>query len=278
MFPTLIDFGTYDLPLLGETHLFLPTYGVLFAGGAVLAWWWLMRRGRSLGIADEPLFNLCFYTLLAGIFGAKVLLVILDWRTYLAHPQELLGTLRSAGVLVGGVIGGAAAFVFYARRQGLPVLRLCDAIAAPLALAQAIGRLGCFSAGCCWGVESHARWAITFTDPVARSQTGVPLNTPLVPTQAIQVVHDLALAGLLAWLWRRRIQPAGTVLWIYVLVYSVGRGIIEFWRGDAARGLYFGGQVSTTQLFSIAGALFALVMLVRGRWRSSRLAGEEVAS
>lgn len=277
MFPTLIDFGTHNLPLLGEKHLFLPTYGFLFAGGAVLAWWWFMRRGRDLDVSPDSLFNLSFYALLAGIVGAKALLVLLDWRVYLEHPAELLGTLRSAGVLVGGVVAAGLVFTLYARRNGLPLYRLADAIVAPLALAQGIGRLGCFSAGCCWGVPAHGSgFSVTFTDPMSHAQTGVPLHVPLVPTQLFQMVNDLLLAAILTWLWRRRVKPAGTTLWIYVLLYSVGRGLIEFWRGDVARGLFFGDQVSTTQLFAAAGIVVASVMLLRGR-RIRRDVAQEVA-
>jgi phosphatidylglycerol:prolipoprotein diacylglycerol transferase len=270
MFPTLIDLGTYDLPLVGEVHLALPTYGALFAVATVLAWWWFLRRGRMLEVPEEKLFNLSFYTIIAGIIGAKLTLVVIDWERYSQHPGELWGTLRSAGVLMGGVIVGAAVFVLYARRQGLPLHRLGDAIAAPLALAQGIGRLGCHTAGCCWGVRAaeHSRLCVTFTDPAARAQTGVPLNEPLVPTQLYQMGNDLLLALLLTWLWKRRMQPAGSVFWIYVVLYSLTRGLIEFWRGDVQRGLYFGGSVSTSQLIAVVTLVLGVVMLVRGRLRS----------
>lgn len=271
MLPTLLDLGTHDLPLLGRTHLFLPTYGILFALSVLIAWGWFSRRARGLGIGEEHLFNLCFYTLLGGILGAKLLLVLVDWRYYLSHPVAVLGTLRSAGVLLGGVIGGSLAFFLYGRRHDLPLGRLADAIAAPLALAQAIGRLGCYSAGCCWGVPAHANnpLATVFTNPLAGQQTRVPLNIPLVPTQLIQFVHDLVLSLVLAWLWRRKLDPPGTVIWIYTLLYSLGRGIIEFWRGDTERGLFFGDLLSTSQLFSLAGIALATFMLLRGR-RASR--------
>lgn len=273
MFPTLVDLGIHDLPLLGPTHLFLPTYGVLFAASVLVAWWWFSRRARSLGLTDDHLFNLCFYTLLGGILGAKLLLILVDWRYYLSHPAAVLATLRSAGVLLGGVTGGALAFFYYGRKHALPLGRLADAIAAPLALSQAIGRLGCVAAGCCWGVAARPGnpFAVVFTDPVAGQQTRVPLNVPLVPTQWIQAIHDGALALVLTWLWRRKPEPPGTVIWIYALLYSLGRGIIEFWRGDADRGLYFGELLSTSQLFALAGAAFAIVMLLRGR-RAARAA------
>ena len=269
MFPTLIDLGTYDLPLLGETHLFLPTYGALFAGSAIVAWWWFLKRARAMKVPDEAVFNLSFYALLAGIVGAKLTLVILDWRYYMANPGELLGTLRTAGVLMGGVTAGGIVFWLYGRRQGLPLRRLADALVAPVALAQAIGRLGCHSAGCCWGKAAEGGFAVTFTHPLAREQTGVPLGIPLVPVQLLQMAHDLLLALLLTWLWRRRLRPAGTVMWCYVLLYSVGRSVIEIWRGDLQRGLYFGETISTSQLIGLAGALLASTMLVRG-WLQRR--------
>jgi phosphatidylglycerol:prolipoprotein diacylglycerol transferase len=265
--PLLIDVGRYDLPLLGETHLFLPTYGFLFATGVVLSWIWFIRRTRGMGLPEEQLFNLTFYSVLAGIVGAKTLLIAIDWRTYLAHPGEILGTLRSAGVLMGGVLAASLTFYLYSRRQGLPVFKLADAIVAPLALAQALGRLGCFSAGCCWGVGvDHAHpLAVVFTDPRARDQTGVPLDVPLFPTQLTEMSYDLMLVVLLTVMWRRGTRPAGTVFWTYVLLYSVARGILELWRGDVHRGLYFGGVISTSQLLSLATAVLALVMLIRGR-------------
>jgi phosphatidylglycerol:prolipoprotein diacylglycerol transferase len=266
MFPSLIDFGTHELPLLGETHLFLPSYGMLFATATVLAWWWFMRRGRALEIAEEKLFNLSFYTILAGILGAKLALIVLDWRDYLAHPGALLGTLRSAGVLMGGVVAGAVTFVAYARREQLPLNRLLDAVVAPVALAQGIGRLGCFSAGCCWGTPLSADHPLgmIFTNPQAMMDSRF-LGVPLFPTQLTQMLHDLALAGLLTWLWRRRVQPDGTVFWVYVIVYSIGRGVIEFWRGDVTRGMYFDNAVSTSQLIGLAAIAFGVTMLLRSR-------------
>jgi phosphatidylglycerol:prolipoprotein diacylglycerol transferase len=272
VFPTLFDLGRHVIPWVGEVHFFLPTYGFLFAVAVLLAWWWFQRRARGMGLSDERVFNLIFYSLLAGILGAKLLLVLVDWPTYLAHPAEILGTLRSGGVLLGGIVLAALTFTLYARRHGLPLFALGDAVAAPMALAQAIGRLGCFSAGCCWGVAVPADHplAVVFTNPLAHEQTGVPLNTPRLAIQPIEMVFDLLLCFLLTLLWRARLKPDGTVFWIYVLIYCLGRGVIEFWRGDAQRGLYFNGLLSTSQLLCGVGILFALAMLARGwilQWR-----------
>jgi len=132
MHPILLDFGWHEIPLLGRTHLFLPSYGVLFAAGVLIAWWWFLRRARALGINEEKVFNLGFYGLLGGIVGAKATLIAVEWRTYAEHPWEILGSVRSAGVLMGGVLAGSAAFALYARRNQLPLFRLADAAAGDL--------------------------------------------------------------------------------------------------------------------------------------------------
>jgi phosphatidylglycerol:prolipoprotein diacylglycerol transferase len=258
---------------------FLPTYGLLFASSAVLAWWWFIRRGATLGLPREKLFDLGFYSLIAGIVGAKLTLVLLDLDRYWQDPAALWSVLRTAGVLMGGVAAGAAAFVVYSRRHGLPLFRLGDAIAAPLALAQGIGRLGCLMAGCCWGrpATEGAGFCVKFHSLAAHEQTGVPLGICLVPTQAYQMIHDLLLALLLALLWRWRRLPAGTVFWVYVILYSIGRGVIEHWRGDVQRGLYFGEQVSTSQIIAAVALVLGVVMLVRGWLRPPGSASRRTA-
>ena len=77
---------------------------------------------------------------------------------------------------------------------------------------------------------------------------------------------DLLLVVVLTLLWRRRPKPEGTVMWCYVLLYSLARLTIEFYRGDIDRGLYFSERLSTSQLFAVAGLVVAAFMLIRGRF------------
>ena len=266
MFPSIVDFGRVHLPVLGEVHLFLPTYGLLFAVGALFAWWWFSRRAAGMGLPREPVFNLGFYGLLGGIVGAKLTLFVVEWRHYLAHPGDVLTSFRSAGVLMGGVAVGAGAFVFYARRHRLPVLALADAIVAPLALAQALGRLGCFSAGCCYGTPTDAWFGVTFTNPDAYAQTGVPLGVPLVPTQLLEAGGDLLIAALTTFLWRRRDgRGDGAILAVYLVTYAILRATIEIWRGDEVRGVWFGGHVSTSQLLSALAVAVGVGLFAHAR-------------
>src|SRR6185436_7706783 len=90
-------------------------------------------------------------------------------------------------------------------------------------------------------------------------------GVPLVPTQLLQMANDLLLALVLTVLWRRGVKPDGTILALYVLLYSVTRGLIEFWRGDAERGVWLGGHVSTSQMLCVAGIALGAFLLVRIR-------------
>lgn len=269
MHPILIDLGTRSFPFLGETRLFLPTYGLLLAAAVGLAWLWFHARAVSLGVHREDAFNLAFYSLIGGLVGAKAALVVVDWRWYLEEPVRIFSTIRSAGVLMGGIAVGIVAFLAYARRKDLPILRLGDAIAAPLALGQAVGRLGCFSAGCCYGVPAPgAWWGVTFRSAEAAARTGVPLGIPLAPTQLFQAGADLAVAAILTWLWRRSIRPGLVFAW-YLVLYGAARFTIEFWRGDEARGLWFDGTLSTSQVLSLASIACGVVwVVVVGRRRT----------
>lgn len=243
---------------------FLPTYGLLFATAVLVGWLWFTRRARSLGLDADSIFNLLFYTLISGLVGAKLLMVLIEIDTIGFDPAALWRLVRSGGVLLGGVIVGASVFFLYARGKGMPVWRLLDALAAPLVAAQAIGRLGCFAAGCCWGGATHADHPLAVE--FERASTGVPLGKPLLAIQPIEAIFDALLALLLTVLWRRRETRApGSIWWVYVALYCSGRIVLELFRGDVQRGLWFGGAVSTSQLLSAAAVVLALALLWRGR-------------
>src|SRR5215470_2346360 len=131
--------------------------------------WISVRNSARQGIDPENAWNLGIMVVLCGIIGAKVLYIIVDWNTYMAHPSEIfsLATLQAGGVFSGGLIGALAAAVWYIRRHKMPALATCDAFAPGLAIGHAIGRVGCFAAGCCWGKPTTHFWGVTFNNPLA---------------------------------------------------------------------------------------------------------------
>ena len=264
MYPVLFNLN------LGRLGTFtVGTYGLFYALGFLLALRLAVSLARREGIDSARIVDLGIVALLAGFIGAKLTLYVLDARYYLAHPMEILKNLRSAGVFYGGFALAAAAGYVYVRRFRLPVGKVADLVAPPLSLGQAIGRIGCLMAGCCYGRSCTLPWAVTFSDPAAFQLTGVPLGVPLHPTQVYHALADFLVLGITLWLWKRR-RFDGQVFWVYVLLYGILRFVVEIFRGDEARGVFFGGTVSTAQIIAVPAALVALLMLYRlGRARSA---------
>jgi phosphatidylglycerol:prolipoprotein diacylglycerol transferase len=240
MHPILIDFGFYAL----------PSYGVLLATGVLAALWTLKRRADRAGMDGTKLVDLSLWLVIWALVGAKGLLVMVELPRYLRNPADLLVLVRAGGVFLGGFIAALIAAAVLLRRYQLPALPTFDVITPSLALGHSIGRVGCLMAGCCWGAACEAPWAITYTDPAAAQNVGTPLHTPVHPYPIYEGLFNLALYGGLALLYRRRPAP-GRVLATYLAVYGTGRFLLEWTRGDAARGHVLGGLLSTSQVISI---------------------------
>jgi len=232
-------------------RFFLPTYGLLVATGVLIGLWISVRNSARQGIDPDKAWNLGIVVVLCGIVGAKILYVIYDWNTY-PHWTDIfsISTLQAGGVFSGGLIGALAAAVWYIRKNHLPALATCDAFAPGLALGHAIGRLGCFAAGCCYGKPTSGWWGVTFTNPVANQLVGTPLNEALEPTQLFESAVELANFFLLMWMLKRK-KFDGQVFGAYLILYGVARFFLELLRGDPGRGSVFGGAMSGTQLIAI---------------------------
>lgn len=266
MFPKLFDFG--EVSLFGfQFHAILHTYGFLLAAGFLLALKVAAVRGRRFGIEANLMMDLGLYILVSALVGAKVLLLIVDWEHYRHDPLSLI---RSGGVFYGGLVAAVVTSIWFFRKHKLSVWLMTDVLAPSVALGHAIGRLGCFSAGCCYGKPTTALWGVTFTDPYAKEIVGVPLGIPLHPTQLYESFVEFAIFGALIYLTSRK-KFDGQIFWSYVAMYSTARFVIEFFRGDLERGFVLGSSLSTSQviaalLFVVAlFALFALSRLPRHR-------------
>jgi phosphatidylglycerol:prolipoprotein diacylglycerol transferase len=263
MHPKLITIGSF----------YLPTYGVLLAIAYLTAIWWLGRKAARENLPKERIFDLSLYILASAIIGAKLLLAVVDFREYLEDPHDAMELLRSGGVFQGGLIAATAVGFWYIRKHRLPLWRVTDMAAPSIALGEAIGRWGCFAAGCCYGKRTSVPWAITFTDPFAHEAVGTPLNTPLHPTQIYLSLNALVLFAVCEYFYRRK-KFDGEVFWIYVLGYALTRGIIEEFRGDLVRGFVIPGVLSTAQFIGVIMALASIVMLMllsrRARLKASQ--------
>jgi phosphatidylglycerol:prolipoprotein diacylglycerol transferase len=260
MHPVLWDF---NFGSLGQFTL--GTYGLFYAAAFLVAVRVSMAYARREGIDPTRMIDLGIWSLLAGIVGAKLLLVLVEFRYYWRHPMEIFYNWRSAGVFYGGFVLAILVGVLYVRRHRLSLGKVADAVAPGLVIAQAVGRVGCLSAGCCYGRQTSVGWALTFTDSRASELTGVPLSVPLHPTQVYHGLANLVLFFSLVYLYPRK-WADGVVFWFYVLVYGIFRFGIEFFRGDF-RGSVFGGMLSTSQLVAVLASSLAIFYLIRLRLR-----------
>jgi phosphatidylglycerol:prolipoprotein diacylglycerol transferase len=250
MFPHLISIGSFSV----------PTYGVLVALAFLVALMLATRFAKERGIDREKVVNLGVYCALAGMLGAKILMIALD-PDYRSHPLEIfsLATLQSAGIFYGGLVLAVVFAYYYMRAQHLPVLPTCDVFAPGLALGHGIGRLGCFAAGCCWGKPTRLPWAITFTNTTAT--TGVPLNIPLHPTQ----LYEAFAEGIICLILIRRLKRPhedGRVIGLYALLYGLVRFAVEFVRDHDASNP-FGGPLTLEQWISLALTLAGVWLIFR---------------
>lgn len=252
MHPILFRIGNFPI----------GTYGLLLTLGFFLALMLAQRLGRGQGIPSEHVSDLAVTLLLAGVIGSKLLMVVVDLGNG-ANLRDVfdLGYLRAGGAIHGGIIGATLAFYWRVRRLKLPLARTMDCLVPAVALGQAVGRLGCFAAGCCYGTASSLPWAVTFTDPNAQLLSGTPLAVPLHPVQLYTFLANLAVMGALLLLWRRR-KFAGQIAACYFILEGFGRMVTEHWRGDLDRGFLLGiPWLSTGRLTSLVFILFGCVLL-----------------
>ena len=242
MLPRLFHIGNFNL----------PTYGFLVSLGVLVGLWVSVRNSQKQGINPDHAWNFGILVVLSGIIGAKILYIINDWGIYAEHPGAIFSwsTLQAGGVFSGGLIAALVAAAWYIRRNHMPALATCDAFAPGLALGHAIGRIGCFAAGCCYGKPTTHFWGVTFTNPLAAELVGTPLHAALQPTQLFESAVELANFFILMWMLKRK-KFDGQVFGAYLVLYGVARYFLEFLRGDPGRGEVFGNLMTGTQLISI---------------------------
>ncbi|MDF1535791.1 MAG: prolipoprotein diacylglyceryl transferase [bacterium] len=233
MNPELFHLG----PLTVHTYGMFYALGILAAVG--LAEHLHRRDGGTPGIIADMAFPV-----VTGVFlGARTLFVLVEHEYYLRHPIEVLMVWKGGLVFYGGFIGGALAFIVTVRIRKLDLWDLADSVAPGIALGHALGRLGCFFAGSCYGRPTDVPWAVTFTDPnsLARDILGIPVH----PTQLYSSAFLFFLSAILVIVGRRR-RFRGQVFASYVLLYGTFRFFIEFLRGDPRGEAAFAGLTLST--------------------------------
>ena len=230
-------------------------FGILVALAFVAGLWTASRRAVRDGLTREQILDAGPWLIVGSIVGARALYVISYWKEDFADkPFTKIFMIREGGlVFYGGLIGAVLAVLIYLRLKKLPVWKFADALAPSISLGHVFGRLGCLMNGCCYGRPTDLPWAIHF--PKDHPTGGVGLH----PTQIYEALLNLALYGVLAWLYRRK-KFDGQVFGIYLVSYAILRSMVESLRGDYPVH-YFGGMITPGQLVSV-GILVAGAILL----------------
>lgn len=227
------------------------SYGLMIAIGIFFAEFVAEKRAEKAGVPKEKVFDLTIWCAVGGLLGAKVLFLITELPNLLSGELSLKDVFFGF-VVYGGIIGGIFSGWLFTRHSKLDFLKAFDLTMPSIALAQGIGRIGCFLAGCCYGKETDAWYGMTFRHSVYENMREVKV----IPTQLLSSAGDFLMFALLLLLAKNK-KRDGIVAAGYLIMYGVGRFLIEFLRDDP-RGDVLG--LSTSQFISIpivvAGAAF----------------------
>ena len=227
----------------------LPTYGVCMALALILGVLISCIRAKKRGLEPDRVLTLAIFAIIAGIIGAKLLFFIVTYS-----PREMIDLIRDRGltavldgglVFYGGLIGGILGALLGARAAHTPLRLFSDPVVPVLPLAHAIGRMGCFFAGCCYGKVTDSWIGVCF--PV--EATGLAEGVKVIPTQLIEAGANVLVFIFLIWFARKH-RRGFLTLFVYMAIYAVERFLIEFLRGDEIRGFF--GFLSTSQWISLA--------------------------
>ncbi|MCI7263759.1 MAG: prolipoprotein diacylglyceryl transferase [Clostridium sp.] len=242
-----------DLFTIGS--LTIHGYGLMIGLGIIAAYLLCEYRANRKGLDSDPLISIALWGVGGGLICAKLLYYITTFDEILEDPSRLLD-LGDGFVVYGGIIGGIFGGWLYTRIKKLPFWKYFDLVMPAVALAQGFGRIGCFLAGCCYGLQMESPISIVFTH-----SDFAPNGVPLLPTQLISSGLDFLHCLILLYA-AKKCKYDGQVSALYLIFYSIGRFGLEYLRGDLIRGSV--GALSTSQFISIfilaiGIALFVLI-------------------
>jgi phosphatidylglycerol:prolipoprotein diacylglycerol transferase len=193
-----------------------------------------------------------------GVIGGKLLYIITELKSIIQNPS-LLKDFGSGFVIYGSIIGGVIGVYFYSRRKKWGLLKIFDLVIPSLPLAQGFGRMGCFLAGCCYGRPTTSFLGVKFKE----GSLG-PIDIHVYPTQIFSSVFDFALALGLLW-YDKKERKEGRVFSLYLILYGIGRFLIEFIRDDPRGSV---GILSTSQFISVFIIIIGLIVFNISRFKN----------
>lgn len=249
MHPVLFD--------LGRFHVY--SYGFLIALGVIAGVWYMVIQGKKdVGLTFDQANTLFLLIFAAAFVGGKAFLLLEEPSRYFSNPTKLL--TGSGFVFYGSFLFAVPVMLWFFKKNKLNPYKMLDVMAITTCLVHMFGRVGCFLAGCCYGAPTQNFFGVTFTDPACAAN---PKNVPLHPTQLYEAFY-IFLVMVLLLIIRKRRKFYGQLFLLYLLLYAVGRSVLEIFRGDTVRGFIIKDYVSHAQL--VAFLIVITVLFVYSRW------------
>jgi phosphatidylglycerol:prolipoprotein diacylglycerol transferase len=259
VFPVLIHLGPFAL----------HTYGVLVAAGYMAAISYVLGQQKRTPLTENQLWSLIYALFIGAIVGGKLAYAAASWSDGDGF-WNAIRNFRYGFVFYGGFIGSTLCGLAYVWRHRWSPWKLADPFAGALPLGHAIGRLGCFAAGCCYGGPTDLPWGMRFTDPQALVTPGL-IGVPLHPSQLYESMGNLLIFAFIHFRWLakgKRPSFEGEAFLAYALLYAALRFAVEATRADD-RGAFVLG-LSPSQWGAILVAAVSAALWIRGRSRSRR--------
>lgn len=213
--------------------------------GVLTVYFFMKPRVKKYGMDGDGLSNLIFIAFIAAFAGGKILYYLQSPSTYIEDPSRMLDNLGNGFVFYGSLIATIPVILILLKRKGIPLKEFLDILAFVGPIVHSFGRMGCFLAGCCYGKVCQSGFGITFTNSLSKA----PLNKALHPTQLYDILVNILILVTLFYLEKKKAFN-GQLFLIYIVMYAVGRSIVEIYRGDEERGFII-GQLSYSQFIAI---------------------------
>ncbi|MBL6445042.1 prolipoprotein diacylglyceryl transferase [Fulvivirga sp. 29W222] len=253
MYPELfkISLPNFFSGFLGD-YFTVYSYGFFIVIGAISGVSYVTYESKKLfNLSFDKINTLFLLLLIAAIVGGKVFLIFEKPSYYLDHPDALL--TGKGFVFYGSLLFTIPAMLLYFKKQHLPILPMLDIMAITTCIVHFFGRIGCFMAGCCHGIEWHGPLAVVYSDPSCLA----PLHTSMHPTQLYSASMILSILITLLFIKKHK-SFNGQLFLLYLMFYAIGRSIIETFRGDLSRGYVIDIYLSHSQFISLLVFMAAL--------------------
>jgi len=239
----------------------MPAYTLMILIGCAVSFAVALARSPKKGLrADDTLFFIAFLVL-GALIGAKILYLLIDIPVIYANHDFYFASAANAATLItsgfvfyGGLIGGFFGGVCYAKFFHVNTVAIADNFVPSIPLFHSFGRIGCFLAGCCYGIPYTGRFAVTYTEALSDAN-----GISRFPVQLVEAAVNLILFFLLLALGKKLKKPLQS-FGLYLILYGAARFILEFFRGDELRG--FLGPLSTSQWISLILLPFGLYLFL----------------